>query len=254
MDPEREKEKDKKEGLIVCILAGGEGKRMRSNCPKVLCDFKGKPMLVHILEKVIDLPNIHKIIVVTGKFHALIIQTLSKYMDIFGIYFMQQPQPLGTGNAIGCCLTEIENKSNVLILSGDIPCITTEILDNFITSSQGSCNILSAKFANPHGYGRIVYDGISKEFLGIVEERDCTMDQRKINIINSGIYYIRGSLLKKFIPLISNNNSQKEYYLTDIVRLIKANSWDVIDTIILDERDNNCVSGVNTPEEMEALQ
>jgi len=241
------------ENLIVCILAGGEGKRMHSELPKVLCDFNGKPILVHIVEKVRQLPNLHKIIIITGRFHILIINTLSKYMDIFGLHFMRQLEPLGTGDAIKSCLYEIENKSEVLIVSGDIPLITTDILLKFMQGSQGSCNILVAKIKKPHGYGRIVYDGITKEFTKIVEERDCTEIQRNIDIVNTGIYYITGSLLKKYIPLLSNNNSQKEYYLTDIVGLIKANSWDVIDTVLLDECDNIRVSGVNTPEEMTTL-
>ena len=79
------------------------------------------------------------------------------------------------------------------------------------------------------------------------------MKQKKINIINTGIYYIKGSLLKKFVPLITNDNSQKEYYLTDIVRLIKTNNC-TIDTVLLKESENRFISGVNTPEEMELLQ
>jgi UDP-N-acetylglucosamine diphosphorylase/glucosamine-1-phosphate N-acetyltransferase len=244
--------------LVVCILAGGEGKRMRSDIPKVLHLFHEKPMLVRIIETVREL-NPAKIIIITGRFHTLIIQTLSKYMDVFGLHFVKQPEPLGTGNAIKCCLDEFDKNANVLILNGDMPLITSNILSNFIDGSNGSCSILSAKFENPHGYGRIVYEknieynSNTDIFSGIVEERDCTEEQKKINIINTGIYYIKGYLLKTFVPLISNNNSQKEYYLTDIVKLIKINSWTIIDTVLLNESNNRFISGVNTPEEMELL-
>ena len=243
--------------LVVCILAGGEGKRMRSDIPKVLHLFHEKPMLVRIIETVREL-NPAKIVIITGRFHTLIMQTLSKYMDVFGLHFIKQPEPLGTGNAVKCTLDEFDNNSNVLILNGDMPLIKSNILSNFIQGTHVSCSILTAKIANPHGYGRIVYEkdidfNSNEIFAGIVEERDCTEEQKKINIINTGIYYIKGSLLKTFVPLITNNNSQKEYYLTDIVKLIKINSWTIIDTVLLNENDNRFISGVNTPEEMELL-
>jgi bifunctional UDP-N-acetylglucosamine pyrophosphorylase/glucosamine-1-phosphate N-acetyltransferase len=237
--------------LIITILAGGEGKRMRSDIPKVLHIFKEKPMLAGIIETVREL-NPKKIVVVTGKFHTLIIQTLSKYIDIFGLVFIKQLEPLGTGNAIKYCLDEYENNDRVLILNGDTPLITSNILRKFIDISNGSCNVLTANFTNPFGYGRIIYD-INGDFVGIVEEKDCVEYQRRVTIVNTGIYYIYGSILKQFIPYISNNNCQKEYYLTDIVKSIKNNSWNIIDTVLLDENDNRFVSGVNTPEELELL-
>ena len=239
------------DNLVVTILAGGEGKRMRSEIPKVLHLFKEKPMLVRIIETVREL-NPKKIVIVTGKFHPVIIQTLSKYMDIFGLVFIKQPEPLGTGNAISCCLDEYEPGDKVLILNGDTPLITSSILQKFVRKSCGSCNVLAAKFENPFGYGRIIYDK-DGDFTGIVEEKDCSESQKKINIINGGIYYINGSILKQFIPFISNNNVQKEFYLTDIVKTVKTKSWNVISTVLLDESETHCISGVNTPEELELL-
>jgi bifunctional UDP-N-acetylglucosamine pyrophosphorylase/glucosamine-1-phosphate N-acetyltransferase len=237
--------------LIVTILAGGEGKRMRSDIPKVLHLFKEKPMLAKIIDTVREL-NPKKIIIVTGKFHPVIIQTLSKYIDIFGLVFVKQPEPLGTGNAIKCCLDEYEHDDKVLILNGDTPLITSSILQKFIQGSRGSCNVLAAKFDNPFGYGRIIYDK-DGDFTGIVEEKDCSESQKKINIINGGIYYIHGFILKQFIPFISNNNVQKEFYLTDIVKTVKDKSWNVISSFILDESEIQYISGVNTPEELELL-
>jgi len=237
--------------LIVTILAGGEGKRMRSDIPKVLHLFKEKPMLARIIETVREL-NPKKIIIVTGKFHPVIIQTLSKYIDVFGLVFVKQPEPLGTGDAIKCCLDEYDSDDKVLILNGDTPLITSTILQRFIEGSRGSCTVLTARFENPFGYGRIIYDK-DGDFTGIVEEKDCSYIQQTINIINAGIYYINGFILKDFIPMISNNNFQKEFYLTDIVKTVKDKSWNVIDTVLLDESDNRYISGVNTPEELESL-
>jgi bifunctional UDP-N-acetylglucosamine pyrophosphorylase/glucosamine-1-phosphate N-acetyltransferase len=237
--------------LVVTILAGGEGKRMRSDIPKVLHLFKEKPMLARIIDSVREL-NPKKIIIVTGKFHHMIIQTLSKYIDIFGLVFVKQSEPLGTGHAIKCCLDEYEPDNKVLILNGDTPLITSSVLQKFIEGCHGCCNVLAAKFDNPFGYGRIIYDK-DGDFTGIVEEKDCSESQRKINIINGGIYYINGFILKNFIPLISNNNVQKEFYLTDIVKTVKDKSWNVISTVVLDESDTRYISGVNTPEELELL-
>ena len=237
--------------LIVTILAGGEGKRMRSDIPKILHIFKEQPMLARIIETVREL-NPKKIIIVTGKFHPVIIQTLSKYIDISELVFVKQPEPLGTGHAIRCCLDEYNSCDKVLIINGDMPLITSTILQKFIEGSRGSCNVLTARFENPFGYGRIIYDK-DGEFTGIIEEKDCSKIQQAVNIINSGIYYIDGFILKQFIPLISNNNAQKEFYLTDIVKTVKNKSWNVIDTVLLDESDSRCISGVNTPEELQLL-
>lgn len=238
--------------LTVILLAGGEGKRMRSDIPKVLHLFNEKPMLVRIIETIQELRP-KKIIVVTGKFHRQIIQTLSNYMDIFGIQFIRQPEPLGTGDAVKCCLEEFDNEDKVLILNGDMPLITLEILQDFIEKSRGVCNILSAKFSNPHGYGRIVYDK-DGDFIGIIEQKDCTEEQKTIDIINTGLYYVNGNILKQFVPFITNNNVQNEYYLTDIVKIIISKSWNMIDTVLLDETKNKYISGVNTPEELAELQ
>jgi bifunctional UDP-N-acetylglucosamine pyrophosphorylase/glucosamine-1-phosphate N-acetyltransferase len=237
--------------LVVTILAGGEGKRMRSDIPKVLHLFKEKPMLVRIIETVREL-NPKKIVIVTGKFHPVIIQTLSKYMDVFGIHFVKQPEPLGTGHAVKCCLDEYEIEDKVIILNGDTPLITSSILQKFIQSSHGSCNVLAARLENPFGYGRIIYDK-DGDFIGIIEEKDCSETQQTLNIINSGIYYINGKILKQFVPFISNNNVQKEFYLTDIVKTVKNKSWNVIDTVLLDESETQYILGVNTPEELELL-
>jgi bifunctional UDP-N-acetylglucosamine pyrophosphorylase/glucosamine-1-phosphate N-acetyltransferase len=239
------------DNLVVTILAGGQGKRMRSDIPKVLHLFKEKPMLARIIETVRELQP-KKIIIVTGKFHPVIVQTLSKCIDIFGLVFVKQPEPLGTGHAIKCCLDEYEPEDKVLILNGDTPIITCDILQKFIEGSRGSCNVLTARFENPFGYGRIIYDK-DGDFTGIVEEKDCSESQKKINIINGGIYYIHGFILKQFIPFISNNNVQKEFYLTDIVKTVKDKSWNVIATVLLDESETHYISGVNTPEELELL-
>ena len=237
--------------LTITILAAGEGKRMRSTIPKVLHLFRGKPMLVRIIETAKEL-DAKKIIIITGKYDELIKQTVAKYMELEGLIFVQQGSPLGTGDAIKSCLSAYTEEDKVLILNGDMPLINKEILRKFIDNRE-PMTILVARFSNPYGYGRIIMDE-QGEFIGIVEEKDCSEKERKVDIVNSGLYYVDAKLLLKYIPMIENNNAQKEYYLTDIVKIIKKNEEMSIKTYLLGEEDNKYISGVNTPEELAVLE
>lgn len=235
--------------LVITILAAGEGKRMNSSIPKVLHIFQGKPMLVRIVETAISLEP-QKIIIVTGKYDKMIQETISEHIDLVknNIIFVVQTIPQGTGDAIKHCLTHYNIHQKVLILNGDMPLINKTILRTFIENSKDA-TILVAKFENPFGYGRIVYDN-NGEFVKIVEEKDCSEDERQINIVNSGLYLLNSDILHMYIPKIGNDNSQKEYYLTDIVKLIKKDAEIKMNTYQIDDTDNKYISGVNTPDEL----
>lgn len=237
--------------LVITILAAGEGKRMRSDIPKVLHLFQGKPILARIIETARQL-NPKMIIVITGRHNQLIQKTLMEYISIKDVLFVVQEKPLGTGDAIKTTLPYYYLGEQVLILNGDMPLINNTILEQFI-HKRSHMNILVAKFANPFGYGRIVYNSTG-EFTEIVEEKDCNDLQREIQIVNSGLYYLSAEILIKYIPKITNENSQQEYYLTDIVKLVKNQSNIHIDTFLIGESENKYISGVNTPEELTALQ
>ncbi len=235
--------------LVVTIMAGGEGKRMRSDLPKVLHLFKGRPMLVWVIEAAMGLCP-EKIIVVTGRFHDQIIRVLSEYFDIFGIIFVQQETPNGTGDAINQTLPFLTQTERVLILNGDMPLVTKEILGEFIQKSNTECVVLSTVLENPTGYGRIIAPDFVLE--KIVEERDATPEERAICQVNAGIYFIRSDVLHTYIPLINNQNAQKEYYLTDIVQLIYEYSIGVrVSTVLIE--DSQSLRGINTPEELASL-
>lgn len=243
--------------IVITILAGGEGKRMRSDLPKVLHLFNGKPILVRIIEEVLSLgPD--KIIIVTGRYHSKIIQTLGKYIDIFGIQFIEQPVPLGTGNAVACCLQHYKSSDQVLILNGDMPLLSAKVISSLIDQSKGYDGaIVTARLENPTGYGRIIFHGEAEKRMvcEIVEESSCTRKQREINIVNAGIYYFKATVLKKYIPLLSNNNFKKEYYLTDIIKDIYVYSLgQEIKTYLLEDSENIVIRGVNTPEELTELE
>lgn len=197
---------------------------MNSNIPKVLHHFKGTPMLIRIILEVLKL-NANKIIIITGKYDLLIKETIQSYFDnnditIFDkLIFVQQKIPNGTGDAIKCTLEHYNDEENVLILNGDMPLISYDLLNKFI-NYQKSPLLLVSQLENPYGYGRILYDE-NKNFVNIREEKDCSLEEKKITIVNVGIYFFTSIMLKKYIPMVNNNNAQKEYYLTDIVKIIK---------------------------------
>jgi UDP-N-acetylglucosamine diphosphorylase/glucosamine-1-phosphate N-acetyltransferase len=241
--------------LIVIIMAGGLGKRMNSDLPKVLHCVKGKPMLVRVIEQALLLhPN--EILIVVGKYKNIIIDTLSKYINIdtHKIQFVYQAEPLGTGHAIQCCSTELSKyqyNSSTLILSGDVPLLQHDTLTHFLDNNY-DVNLMTTLLPNPTGYGRIIeHDNI---FTKIVEEKDCSNEEKCVTKVNCGIYAINTGLLCKYITKLDNNNSQKEYYLTDVIELIKNNENIDVCTFNIPIHKQYQIMGVNTPEQLNELE
>lgn len=243
--------------LTVTIMAAGEGKRMNSDIPKVLHNFKEIPMLIRIILEVLKL-NPQKIIIITGKYDLLIKETIKSYsqnnnLNMFNkLIFIEQTTPNGTGHAIKCTIDSYLDEEDVLILNGDMPLIKYELLKKFIESDLSPLLVVS-QLDNPYGYGRILYD-TNKQFIGIKEEKDCSLEEKEINIVNVGIYFLKSELLKKYIPMIDNNNNQKEYYLTDIVKIIRRHTDINIHTYLIEDSMKHQIHGVNTQEELKKLQ
>lgn len=239
--------------LTICILAGGQGKRMKSDLPKVCHLFKNKPMIVHIINRSFEL-NSDKILIVTGKYNNIIQNTIKKYIDddkFKKLRFIIQNDPLGTGHAIKCTLSNYDNNENVLILNGDTPNINKDLLLNFI-NSNGNNKLLVSKIDNPYGYGRVLLNK-NNEILKIVEEKDASEIEKKTNIINSGIYLIESVNLIKYIPLIKNNNISNEFYLTDVIEIMLNNKI-ITNGYIINKKDNDLILGVNTLEQLNNLE
>lgn len=239
--------------LIVTLLAGGLGKRMQSPLPKVLHKVGGIPMIVRLLEEVEKL-NPYKIFVVAGQYKDIIEKTINQYIlnDLQVNYIIQQ-KPLGTGHAVFCTLSELEDHTVNLILNGDNPMLTTELLENLIDNfiiEKRDIQIAAIELGDPTGFGRIIMN--KNNFEKIVEEKDCDDAQKQIQLINCGIYIATSELLKEYIPLIQNNNAQHEYYLTDIVEICQINKI-VIGLHILDSSQELYVTGINTKEQLDAL-
>lgn len=211
----------------IIILAAGKGTRMRSNLPKVLHPVGGKPMVEHLIHRADEL-GVHAPIVVCGHQHRRLQEALATHP----ITWVEQTEQLGTGHAVQQTLPHLDNETMYLILVGDAPLIrqtTLQALANVAKTSGVA--VLTVHLDNPFGYGRIVRDD-SNHVARIVEEKDATDSERQLTEINSGIFAIRGDLLKTLLPQINNDNIQKEYYLTDIVALANQQGHPVVAHVI----------------------
>jgi len=239
--------------ICIVIMAGGLGKRMESDTPKVLHLITNKPMIVRVIENAKRLNPI-KILIVVGQYENIIKQTLSKFIDINDVQFISQNVALGTGHAIQCCRDELMKyeDTKTLILSGDVPLLTSETMSMICKNINiNGCNLLCTYIDNPQGYGRIKM--INDKFCRIIEEKDCSEYERKITLINGGVYVFRTDVLCNNIMLLNNQNASNEYYLTDILEIIQKKYTDTINICILPQEKSLELVGINTKEQLQTL-
>ena len=205
--------------LAIAILAAGKGTRMKSDLPKVLHPLAGKSLIDRVLTCTQCLkPN--RSLVVVGH-QAKAVERALKYHQ--GIDFVHQQPQNGTGHAIQQLIPKLKGfKGELLVLNGDVPLLkqkTLSALVKFHKESNASVTFLSTSLDSPTGYGRVFTNqsGLVKE---IIEECDCNNEQRKNKLINAGIYCFNWQQLSDVLNLLSNENSQKEIYLTDTISLL----------------------------------
>lgn len=235
--------------LAVIILAAGKGKRMNNpDNPKVLVDLKGKPIISYVLDKVDQLiPD--KVIMIVGHLKENIIEFVNK-SRFKNVSFVSQDNQLGTGHAVDQAREELNDfEGNVLILAGDVPLITKKALENFIIyhkEYKSDLSVLTTIAPDPTGYGRIVRDK-KGSIIRIIEHKDANEEEKQLKEINSGIFLVDSGLLFKALSKVSNENAQGEYYLTDIVDILKKDGRKVMayNGAQFDE-----LQGVNSPDDL----
>ena len=226
---------------VIIILAAGKGKRMDSDIPKVLHELNN----ITLIERVINTSrkiNPKKILIVVGHQRSEIMQKLENHDDL---EFVIQKEQKGTAHAVKMCIPNLKNfTGNVLILSGDVPLISNSTLNSLIetkNTKKAKASLLTAFFDNPYGYGRIIRDSLNM-LDEIIEHKDCDTNQLKINEINAGIYLFENEMLLSYISKIENENAQNEFYLPDIINIMKKNNHY---TAIYQTSNINEIKGIN---------
>jgi len=208
--------------MNVVILAAGMGKRMQSALPKVLHPLAGKPLLSHVIDTARTLSP-SALCIIYGHGGDAVPQAV-KAPDVS--FAKQEPQ-LGTGHAVMQAVPHLRDDAPTLVLYGDVPLTTGESLRQLLDNAGGNkLAILTVELDDPTGYGRIVRE--NGKIVGIVEQKDATEEQRAITEVNTGIMVVPTARLKSWLGTLSNNNAQKEYYLTDIVARAVADDVEVV--------------------------
>ncbi len=238
-----------RKNIAVVILAAGLGTRMKSDKAKVLHEVAERPMILYVVEAARKVAG-DDVIVVVGNQAQEVREIISETAQL---HFAHQEKQLGTAHAVLCALPYIpDHCDEVVILYGDIPLILPETITGLVEdhlANYRDISLLAVELENPFGYGRVLLDDIG-QISEIIEESDATVEQRKIKLINSGIYCINKQFLQDALPKIQSNNAQEELYLTDIMAIgyrEKRKMGVMIAT------DNLQILGVNNCQDLETV-
>ena len=228
------------------ILAAGKGTRMHSIRPKVLQPLAGKALIEHVYDLCQTLED-NSITIVYGYGGEAVQQHLSSQ----AVNWVEQAEQLGTGHAVQQAESEIDDNDTVLVLYGDVPLLKLATVKALLANvSETTLALLTVELENPTGYGRIVRDS-SNNVINITEEKDASELIKQINEVNTGILAVTGASLKRWLRLLENNNSQNEYYLTDIIGLAVSDGVEIRTTQPLHVNE---VLGVNTKSQLSYLE
>ena len=200
--------------LHAVILAAGEGKRMHSKLPKVVHPLCGRPMIEYILEGAASLTK--DVTIVVGHGASQVKETLGD-----GWRYVLQEEQLGTGHAVMQAVEHLPGDGRLLVLCGDTPLLKSSELKQLVDKQKNlAAAVATTIMTDPTGYGRIIRDE-SGHLREIVEDKDASSEVKKIGEINTGTYCFDLELLKHFLPLLKTDNIQQEYYLTDVLSLMR---------------------------------
>ena len=232
--------------LSVIILAAGQGTRMRSKLPKVLHPLGGQSLLGHVIDtaRALDAVAIHVVVGHGG-------DRVRDDLAAFPVKWVEQSRQLGTGHAVAQAAPMIPADHLALVLYGDVPLISADTLRRLIAAAgEGALGLLTAHLVDPSGYGRIIRDA-QGDVIAIVEHKDTSIEQRDINEINTGMLAVKADYLQQWVAKLDNNNSQGEYYLTDVIAMAVR---DGIAVKTVYPNSNAEILGVNTKAQLAELE
>lgn len=241
--------------LDAVVLAAGEGTRMRSATPKVLHPLCGRPMLLHVLDALAGLP-LRRVVVVVGRHASAVAAALDGAPDGGAeVVLAEQPVPRGTGDACVCGLRALPgaDDADVLVLPGDTPRLRPGTLAALVAHHDrggAAATLLTARLADPSGYGRVVRDDAGRVDR-VVEHRDAGPDELAVDEVNTSIYCFRRPLLEPALARVTPDNAQGEHYLTDVVALLRGDG-EVVDAVVAADADET--AGVNDRVQLAAAE
>jgi UDP-N-acetylglucosamine diphosphorylase/glucosamine-1-phosphate N-acetyltransferase len=232
------------------ILAAGKGKRMKSDLPKVLHEINGRPLIRHLLDTITTL-KFDKIVVVVGHKGELVKEALSD----LDVEYAWQNEQLGTGHAVLMARNNFRDfEGTILVAAGDVPFLSAGSIKRLFDihlETGASVTCLSAIFDDPKGYGRVIRKPGTDLLEDIVEDKDASPEIKKINEINSGTFCFAARDLFGALEEVKNENVQKEYYLTDTVKILRKRGRNCAVALASDPLE---VTGVNSVEQLARLQ
>ncbi len=221
--------------ISAIVVAAGQGKRMKSKLYKVLHPICGKPMVGHVVDSLVKI-KVDRTIVVVG--HGA--EDVKSYLGN-RVHYVLQKEQLGTGHAVLQVKPEMLHEAGItIVICGDTPLIRPETLQHMITLHQekkSAATILTAIEQNPHGYGRIIRDK-NQHVTAIVEQKDCTAEQANLTEINTATYCFDNQKLFAALALVTNDNQQHEYYLTDVVRILATQGEAILGYCLEDSHES----------------
>ncbi len=233
-------------GLNIVIMAAGKGTRMKSALPKVLHRLAGRSLLQHVLQTTAGL-GAQRTIVVTGHGAAAVESAAAGP----GLSFVRQMPQLGTGHAVQQAVPLLADDGTTVILNGDVPLIEAATVQSLVEASGGTrLALLGIELADATGYGRVLRraDGAVE---AIIEHKDASAEQRKVREVYTGVMAAPTAALKRWLARLDNDNVQREYYLTDVVAIARA---DGVDIVAIPARNETEVQGVNSPAQLAELE
>lgn len=233
--------------VTAVILAAGKGTRMKSELPKVAVVLNESPLLLHVLRN-IESAGIERKVVVVG-YRKDVVTDIAKSFS--GVEFAEQTEQLGTGHAVLSAEPKLAPYSGYTIVAcGDAPLISAKSFSELIElhkSNGYSATVLSAKMENPTGYGRIIRSADDGSLLRIVEEKDASPEEKVVNEVNTGTYCFTTEDLFGALKQIGNDNAQKEYYLTDVIKIFRSLGKKVGAKTLANALESH---GINSPDDL----